>query len=121
MKLLSLAVELVTYSSVVILDDFLLGVDFTLRAEAMNTLRRVAERGHAVICTFGRQELDAQVFEQLDSLVLISAGHVIYSAEASLVKEYFCSDEMKYTLLENVELVDFLLDIASGTERPNGI
>jgi hypothetical protein len=86
----------------------------------MKVLRNVANRGHTVVCTFGEQELDRNVFDRLDSIALLSVGRVIYTGSCVGAKTYFCSDELGYIMQENVELVDFLLDIASGTERPAG-
>jgi len=120
MKLLSLAIELVTYAAIVVLDDFLLGIDITLRGDAMRVLYRLAERGHTVICTIGKEELDMRVFESLDSVILLAEGRVIYAAEVVMVRRFFCSEDLGYTLADEVDLVDFLFDISTGTERPNG-
>jgi hypothetical protein len=50
--------------------------------------------------------------------VLVSHGRTIYSAPSDQIVDYFCSSAMSYRITGDIEIVDFIFDIADGTERP---
>jgi hypothetical protein len=69
-----------------------------------------------VICSLSKPSFE--VFKQLDEIVLLSDGYSIFSGPPRLIESHFCDKNMGYSKQPSVDLVDFLLDIASGVERP---
>lgn len=55
---------------------------------------------------------------RFDSVVLLSKGYSIFSSSPHNAVKFFCSQVMAYEFKSDNNLVDFLLDIASGVERP---
>jgi hypothetical protein len=50
--------------------------------------------------------------------VVVSEGYSIYSAPLDKMQGYFCSEALGYDMRPDVDLIDFVGDIATGTERP---
>lgn len=116
LRRLSIAMELVDLPPLMVIDEPTLEFDAAISVGIMQCLLSLARRGHAVVCSMSKPYL--QVFAQLDRIVLLSEGHVIYCAPPKEAEEYFCGPIMSYELKKGVDLVEFVMDIASGIERP---
>jgi hypothetical protein len=51
---------------------------------------------------------------------LVSNGRTIYAAPSEGIVKYFTSNPLFYRKTEDSDVVDFIFDIANGTERPHG-
>ena len=120
LRMLSIAIELVSHAPVIVLDEPFRMIDMNYVMPAMSVLRGLAKRGHTIICSLSANRLDSSSFQELDSLVLLSLGRSIFASDRARVKEFFCSSNLGYEMQPGIELVDFLLDISTGMERPRG-
>jgi ABC-type multidrug transport system ATPase subunit len=116
LRRLSIALELIDLPPLMVIDDPTADFDPAISVGIIQCLQTLARRGHAVVVSMSKPFL--QVFAQLDNVVLLSEGFTIYSASPKSIQEYFCGPNMNYELKKGVDLVDFIVDIASGIERP---
>jgi ABC-type multidrug transport system ATPase subunit len=116
LRRLSIALEIAGLPPVIVIEDPTTGFDPAVAVSILSCLQTLAARGHIVICSFGRPSTPE--LEMLDRVVLMSVGFTIFSSSPKQLQPYFCSPAMGYELKQGVELVDFMLDISTGTERP---
>jgi ABC-type multidrug transport system ATPase subunit len=114
---LGIAIEIVHLPPVIVVDDPALSLDPTLSIQIFQCLGKLATRGHIVICSMDKPVL--QEFKLLDSIILLSGGISIFAASRKSIVPYFCDRTVGYVLEKKEEIVQFLLDISSGIERPN--
>lgn len=82
-KRLSIACELIASPSVIFLDEPMSGLDSFQAANVMGTLKRLANMDHTVVLTI--HQPSASLFSQVDDLVLLSEGRLMYAGEAGYV------------------------------------
>lgn len=117
LRRLSIALEIADLPPLIVLDNPTLDFDPAISVSIIQCLQMLASKGHIVICSFGKPSV--QEFDLLDRAVLLSEGFTIYANSPKQVQSFFCSQAMGYEFRKDVDIVDFLLDIASGVERPN--
>jgi ABC-type multidrug transport system ATPase subunit len=118
LRRLAIAIALVHLPPVILLEDPVDGLDAAVSMEVMSSLRHFADEGCTIVCSMAKPSLP--LFNLAHDLVLLSRGHRIYAGPRNDIADFFCSDELGYSLQEDVDLADFVFDIADGTERPAG-
>lgn len=116
LRRLAIASEVASLPPVIVIDEPTLNFDSGTSVSILHSLKALSERGHIVVCSMSKPFLTE--FEQLDRLVLLSEGYSVYSNSPKNSIEFFCGPEMGYFLKAGVNVVDFLLDVSDGTERP---
>ncbi|RYG69056.1 ATP-binding cassette domain-containing protein [archaeon] len=116
LRRLSIAMEISDLPPLIIVDEPTINLDVALSLNIMHSLQTLARRGHMVICSMSKpypQELD-----YIDRLVVISEGYSIYASPTRHVQRYFSSSAMGYDVRKGMDIAEFLIDVANGTERP---
>lgn len=117
LRRLSIALEIASLPPVIILDEPTLEFTSGFTQTIIKCLKKLSTRGHTVICSITKPFLND--FNLFDRVVLLSEGYSIYSGSIDNVVPYFTSSNLGYSFdKNNVVLVDWLLDISSGVERP---
>mmetsp|Transcript_20657 Transcript_20657/g.29655 ORF Transcript_20657/g.29655 Transcript_20657/m.29655 type:complete len:1397 (+) Transcript_20657:61-4251(+) len=116
LRRLSIAVELINLPPVLIFDDPISDLDALVAHKVVECLVKFTEKGHTVVSSFAKPP--GQVFNQFHKVVLISQGRSIYASSVRDIPEYFTVSPLDYVMNEEVEVVDFLMDVADGVERP---
>lgn len=114
-KRVSVGHELLIDPSVLILDEPTSGLDSTTAMHLMSTLRALASGGRTIITTI--HQPSSRLYQQLDNLILMSDGHVMYSGRAQEAAAWF--GHLGCKLPYGVNVADFVLDLASGEFDPN--
>lgn len=109
-KRTSVGHELLINPSTLFLDEPTSGLDSTTAMHLLETLRKLAHGGRAVVTTI--HQPSSRLYQQLDKLLLLSGGHVLYYGSADQAVDYF--DCIGYPIPPRVNAADFLLDLASG-------
>ena len=86
------------------------GLDSTIAMQLLVTLRQLASDGRAIITTI--HQPSSRLYQQLDSLLLLSQGHIIYYGKACDVVTWF--EALGCTKQPGSSTSDFILDLASG-------
>ena len=113
---LGIAMEIANLPPVIVINEPTLDFDPAISVLVMQCMKRLSERGHAVLLSLTRPY--KQELMKIDNVVLLSEGHSIFSSAPRNIVKHFCSPKVGYVLKESGDVVDFLLDIASGVERP---
>jgi ATP-binding cassette, subfamily G (WHITE), eye pigment precursor transporter len=113
---LSIALEIVDLPPLIIVEEPTLSFDPAMSTSILNCLHNIASKGHIVLCSMTKPFF--QEFAMLDKVIVVSDGFSIYSSAPSNIQSYFCNREMGYHYRTGTDLVEFVLDIASGVERP---
>lgn len=116
LRRLSIACEIVDMPPLIIIDEPTGDFDPALSVQILKCLKKIAKLGHIVITSITKPF--AQELDLVDRVVLFSEGYTIYSGHVKQAEEFFSSPNLGYKLGVNADLADFLLDIASGVERP---
>ena len=109
-KRTSVGHELLINPSTLFLDEPTSGLDSTTAMRLLQTLRMLATGGRAVVTTI--HQPSSRLYQQLDKLLLLSGGHILYYGSAPQAVDYF--DQIGYPIPPRVNAADFLLDLASG-------
>jgi ABC-type multidrug transport system ATPase subunit len=118
LRRLSIAVEFIALPPVLVLQDPTTDLDSVVSSKLVECLLKFAANGHTVVSSFPKPT--ANVFNQFHKVVLSSQGHTIYASYAKNLEPFFCSQPLNYHLSESIEMIDFVMDIAGGVERPRG-
>lgn len=86
------------------------GLDSTTALRLVHTLRALASGGRAIITTI--HQPSSRMYNELDKLLLLSEGHVLYYGDARQAVPWF--RRMGQRLPYGVNPADFLLDLASA-------
>jgi ABC-type multidrug transport system ATPase subunit len=109
-KRVSVGFELLINPSVLLLDEPTSGLDSTTAMHLLQTLRQLAQGGRS-ICTTIHQP-SSRLYQQLDSLLLLSQGHAMYYGQAADVVPWF--EGLGYQQPMGVNTGDWILDLACG-------
>jgi energy-coupling factor transporter ATP-binding protein EcfA2 len=109
-KRVSVGHELLISPSIIILDEPTSGLDSTTAMSLIQTLRALARDGRTIITTI--HQPSSRLFQQLDRLMLMSSGHVMYSGLGSEVGAWF--ELLGCKLPYGWNIADFILDLANG-------
>lgn len=130
-----IACEIVNYAPVLLFHDITSDLDEQVTNEILACLEILAMRGHTVVASFENPPM--QAFDVFQSVVAISNGRSIYSSAVENIYPFFCTTSVfGYSMpipestsastggrdknIHAQDLGKFLMDIASGTERPHG-
>lgn len=116
LRRLAIALEIANLPPLIVIDEPTLSFDSASSISILQCLKSLTETGHLVVCSMTKPFLPE--LEMLDRVVLLSEGYSVYSNSPKRSADFFCSAEMGYYLKPDTDLVDFLLDISDGTERP---
>ncbi|GLI64949.1 hypothetical protein VaNZ11_008354, partial [Volvox africanus] len=92
------------------LDEPTSGLDSTTALHLVQLLRQLAAGGRAIITTI--HQPSSRLYRQLDVVMLLAEGHVMYSGDANLAADWF--GHFGFALPYGVSLADFILDCATG-------
>jgi ABC-type multidrug transport system ATPase subunit len=79
-KRLSIACELIASPSVIFADEPTTGLDAFQAERVMETLRKLAQEGHTVVCSIHQPR--GSIYSKFDDLILLSSGAVVYAGAA---------------------------------------
>lgn len=79
-KRLSIACELIASPSVIFADEPTTGLDAFQAERVMETLRKLAQEGHTVVCSIHQPR--GSIYSKFDDLILLSSGAVVYAGPA---------------------------------------
>lgn len=109
-KRVSVGHELLISPSIIILDEPTSGLDSTTAMSLVHTLRELARDGRSIITTI--HQPSSRLFQQLDRLMLMSNGRLMYSGLGKEVGEWFAHFDCKLPYGWNI--ADYILDLANG-------
>ncbi len=109
-KRVSVGHELLINPSVLLLDEPTSGLDSTTAMHLLVTLRQLAQGGRAIITTI--HQPSSRLYQQLDSLLLLSQGHPMFYGQAADVVSWF--EALGCVQPAGVSTGDFILDLACG-------
>ena len=109
-KRVSIGHELLINPSILMLDEPTSGLDSTTALHLLITLRDLAVGGRAIATTI--HQPSSRLYQQLDSLMLLAEGHVMYYGRAQEVVPWFSA--LGFAMPYGVNVADFLLDLAQG-------
>ena len=116
LRRLSIAVEIVNLPAVIIVDDPQLALDTGTALGIFASLRALAQLGHVVLVSVPKPS--NVLLAHVDSIVLLAEGYSIYAAPPQDIRSYFANPKIGFSCRPEVDLMDWILDIAAGTERP---
>jgi len=109
-KRVSIGHELLIDPALLLLDEPTSGLDATTALHLARTLRRLASGGRAVCSTL--HQPSSRIFLQLDRLMLLADGHVLYYGAAAAAVPWFAT--LGFACPYGVNVADFILDLAQG-------
>ena len=86
------------------------GLDSTTAMHLLKTIRALAQGGRAILATI--HQPSSRLYWQLDTLMLLSEGHVMYYGCAEMANDWFA--HMNFPCTFGVNIADFILDLANG-------
>eukprot|EP01026_Neomeris_dumetosa_P054850 TRINITY_DN494_c0_g1_i3.p1 TRINITY_DN494_c0_g1~~TRINITY_DN494_c0_g1_i3.p1 ORF type:complete len:686 (-),score=55.92 TRINITY_DN494_c0_g1_i3:520-2577(-) len=113
-KRVSVGHELITNPSVLFLDEPTSGLDSTTALKLVDTLKDLSQGGRTILTTIHQPA--SRLYQQLDKLLLLCEGHVMYYGSANQVAAWF--DHIKFPVPFGVNIADHILDLANG-DAPN--
>jgi ABC-type multidrug transport system ATPase subunit len=116
-KRISIAMELVVAPRVLILDEPTSGLDSRAAFSTIMLLKSLSHYGITVICAVHQPRIE--IYEAMDSLLLLGSGSQFYFGMASKTQRYF--ETAGYQFEPGVNPADILMDIVSGARQSDGI
>jgi energy-coupling factor transporter ATP-binding protein EcfA2 len=114
MRRLAIGMEIVSLPPLLVFDEPTRSLEPSVASEIFKSLKALAARGHIVVC--GLYRPTASLFRYIDSVVVIAEGQSMFSSQVSNIVPFFSTAGYIYN--KDVNVADFVLDIASGLERP---
>jgi len=102
--------ELLINPAFLVLDEPTSGLDSTTAMHLLKTIRALAEGGRSILATI--HQPSSRLYWQLDTLMLLSEGHVMYYGCAEMANDWFA--HMDFPCTFGVNIADFILDLANG-------
>lgn len=112
-KRVSIGMELAAAPRAIFLDEPTSGLDATAAASIMSTLKALTRLGMSIIVVIHQPR--QEIFESLDSLVLLGAGRMIYQGPQIGMQPHFESLGFKFP--EHNNPADIMGDIIAGEGR----
>eukprot|EP00123_Amoebidium_parasiticum_P009594 comp19578_c0_seq1/m.23017 comp19578_c0_seq1/g.23017 ORF comp19578_c0_seq1/g.23017 comp19578_c0_seq1/m.23017 type:complete len:697 (-) comp19578_c0_seq1:129-2219(-) len=109
----TVAIEMVANPSVLFLDEPTSGLDAYGSLRLVRVLRRLADKGHNVVCTIHQPRSD--IFALFDDLYLMKAGRTIYAGPIKGIRDYFL--EAGYEMDPTVNPADFIVDLTQKKDE----
>ena len=109
-KRVSIGMELAAAPMALFLDEPTSGLDATSASSIMSILKAVSQLGITVVTIIHQPR--QEIFEALDSVLLLGAGRVIYSGKEEAAQA--CFEECGFNFPEGHNLADTIMDIIAG-------
>ncbi|XP_061365024.1 ABC transporter G family member 7 isoform X2 [Gastrolobium bilobum] len=109
-KRLSMACELLASPSVIFADEPTTGLDAFQAEKVMETLQKLAQDGHTVICSIHQPR--GSVYSKFDDIVLLTEGSLVYAGPAHDEPLAYFS-KFGYHCPDHVNPAEFLADLIS--------
>ncbi|KAF7663306.1 hypothetical protein LDENG_00213550 [Lucifuga dentata] len=109
-KRCSIGMELITFPSLLFLDEPTTGLDSNTANCIISLLYKLSRRGKTVI--FSIHQPRYSIFKQFDHLTLMHKGEVVFTGAADKALEYFT--DLGYQIDSFNNPADFLMDITNG-------
>ncbi|XP_077528934.1 ATP-binding cassette sub-family G member 4-like isoform X3 [Haemaphysalis longicornis] len=107
---LAIAQELVNNPPVLFLDEPTSGLDTSTSRMCVGVLKRLAARGHTVICSV--HVPSATIFSYFDTLYMLSQGRCIYNGQVEGLLHFLSQRDLHCPKFQNP--ADYISEIASG-------
>jgi ABC-type multidrug transport system ATPase subunit len=118
LKLLSIAVEIVSLPNLIFLDEPTSGLDSSISLEVMSAVRGLANQGRTCISTI--HQPSPEVFALFDRAVLVCGGRLIYSGPADEAVSFYTRPELGYKYDKDQNPAEFIIEVCGGTAYPEG-
>jgi ABC-type multidrug transport system ATPase subunit len=112
-KRVSIGIELAAVPMALFLDEPTSGLDVTAAASIMATLKALSRLGMTIVTTIHQPR--QEIFESLDSLVLLGAGRMIYTGPETGIQPHF--EALGFTFPDHTNPADAMGDIIAGEGR----
>jgi ABC-type multidrug transport system ATPase subunit len=112
-KRVSIGMELAAAPMALFLDEPTSGLDATAAASIMSTLKALSRLGMTIITVIHQPR--PEIFESLDSLVLLGAGRMIYQGPEDNIQSYL--ENLGFNFPEHSNPADIMGDIIAGEGR----
>ncbi|GLJ09395.1 hypothetical protein SUGI_0108540 [Cryptomeria japonica] len=109
-KRLSVACELIASPSVIFADEPTTGLDAFQAEKVMETLQKLAQDGHTVVCSIHQPR--GSIYLKFDDLILLSEGAVVYAGPAKEEPLSYFS-KLGFVCDEHVNPAEFFADLIS--------
>ena len=109
-KRVSIGMELAAAPMALFLDEPTSGLDATSASSIMSTLKAVSSLGITVVTIIHQPR--HEIFEALDSILLLGAGRMIYSGKEAEAQAYF--EDCGFNFPEGRNPADTIMDIIAG-------
>lgn len=107
-KRVAVAVEMVARPSVLLLDEPTSGLDSSSAENLMKLMRNLADMGHSVVAVVHQPR--TTIFEELDNLLLLSKGNVVYSGARCRARGYLEDCPGVKALPDQTGIADWIMD-----------
>lgn len=112
----SIGMELVTSPQILFLDEPTSGLDSSSANSVVQLVKELASHSRIVVLSI--HQPSAKSFLQLDQVMLLAKGKMLYHGAPAASKSYF--QNLGFICPENENIADFILDIASDAKNiPN--
>ncbi|TVY93973.1 ABC transporter G family member [Lachnellula willkommii] len=112
-KRVSIGMELAAAPMALFLDEPTSGLDATAAASIMSTLKALSRLGMTIVTIIHQPR--QEIFESLDSLVLLGKGRMIYTGPESGIQPYF--EGLGFSFPDHSNPADIMGDIIAGEGR----
>ena len=114
-KRISIGLELIAAPRVLILDEPTSGLDAQAALSIISLLKSLSRQGITVICVLHQPRIE--IFNSLDTLLLLQSGKQVYFGKRSEVEQYF--KDKGYGFDPQLNPADVILDIVSDSSNPS--
>ena len=116
LRRLSIALEIVDLPPLIVVDEPTWSFNPAMSVVILECLQSIASQGHIVVCSMTKPFM--KTIDLLNKMVVLSGGYNIFANNPKKLVDYFCNPTMGYEFRKGTDMVEFVLDIANGTERP---
>ena len=109
-KRVSIGMELAAAPMALFLDEPTSGLDATSACSVMMTLKALSRLGITIVTIIHQPR--QEIFESLDSLMLLGAGRMIYQGQLETAKTYF--EHVGFRFPKHANPADVIMDIIAG-------
>jgi ABC-type multidrug transport system ATPase subunit len=112
LRRLSIAVEIITLPSIIVLDDPTRGLEPAVAAHLFGRIRLLADKGCTVITSIPTPL--PSMLDHIDRVVIVADGYSLFSSKKENIIPYFTSPAVGFNPPAEGHLIDFIFQIAQG-------